>query len=75
MKKINHQMDLVLGASYRNMATHRMTLVESKELNREVHKLLQKGLIQENGGCSSYTKNISTKEEWRMEDVHTFLHY
>ena len=47
MRKINHQMDLVLGAIFPNKAVHKMTLVESDELNRQVHELLQKGLIQE----------------------------
>ena len=45
VRKINHQMDLVLGASFPNKEMHKMTLVESEELNRKVHELLQKGLI------------------------------
>ena len=47
VRKINHQMDLVLGASFPNKATNKMTPRESEELNRQVHELLQKGLIQE----------------------------
>ena len=43
--KISHQMDLVPGASLPNKAAHRMTPAESEELNRQVHELLQKGLI------------------------------
>ena len=45
MRKISHQMDLVLGAIFPNKEAHRMTPRESEELNRQVHDLLQKGLI------------------------------
>ena len=47
MRNIGHLMDFVLGASFPNKATHKMTLVESEELNKKVHELLEKGLIQE----------------------------
>ena len=40
MRKISHQMDLVLGASFSNKAVHRMTPTESEELNRQVCELL-----------------------------------
>lgn len=41
MWKINHQMDLILGANFPNKEVHRMTLVESEELKRQVHEFLQ----------------------------------
>ena len=47
MRKINHQMDLVPRANFPNKVVHRMTPTKSEELNRKVHELLQKGLIQE----------------------------
>ena len=47
MRKISHQMDLIPGASFTNKETNRMTPTESEEMNRKVHELLQKGLIQE----------------------------
>ena len=40
-------MDFILGANFPNKAVHRMTPTESEELNRQVKKLLQKGLIRE----------------------------
>ena len=40
VRKISHQMDLVLGANFPNKATHRMTPIESEELKRQVHELL-----------------------------------
>src|SRR5271168_3653846 len=47
VRKISHQMDLIPGVSFPNKAAHRMTPAESEELNRQVHELLQKGLIRE----------------------------
>ena len=47
MRKISHQMDLVLGASFLNKVAHKMTLEKSEELNKQVHEFLQKGLIRE----------------------------
>ena len=40
-------MDLIFGASLPHKAPHRLTLVENKELNRQVQELLDKGLIRE----------------------------
>ena len=45
VRKISHQMDLILGASLPNKATHKMTPTKTEELNKQVHVLLQKGLI------------------------------
>ena len=56
MRKINHQMDLVLGASFPNKVVHKMTPKKSEESK-----------------SMCFTSSISTKEEWRMEDVHKFL--
>ena len=39
-RKINHQMDLVLEANFPYKETHKITPVESKELNRQVHDFL-----------------------------------
>ena len=40
VKKISHQLDLILGASLPNKAMHRMTPAKSEELNRQVNELL-----------------------------------
>ena len=47
VRKLSHQIDLILGASFPNKAAHRMTPVESEKLNRQVNELLEKGLIRE----------------------------
>ena len=36
VRKINHQMDLIHGASFHNKVAHRMTPTKTKELNRQV---------------------------------------
>ena len=43
VRKISHQMGLVPEAIFPNKAMHRMTPIESEELNRQAHELLQKG--------------------------------
>ena len=75
MRKINPQMDLVLGTSFPKKKVHRMTPVESEELKRQVHELLQKGLIPESLGPCVVPIVLAQKEEWMMEDVHRFSCY
>ena len=36
IRKISHQIDLMPGASLPNKATHRMTPIQTKEINRQV---------------------------------------
>ena len=40
-------MDLIPGASLPNKAPYRLTPIENEKFNRQVHELLQKGLIRE----------------------------
>ena len=40
-------MDLIPRASFPNKATYRFTPIDNQEINRQVHKFLQKGLIRE----------------------------
>ena len=47
VRKISHQMDLILEASFPNKAAHKMKPTESEELNKQVNELLQRGLIRE----------------------------
>ena len=47
VRSISHCMDLIPGASFPNKAPYRLTPTENEELNRQVHELLQKGLIRE----------------------------
>ena len=61
-------MDLILGASLPNKVVHKMTLVESEELNRQVNELLYGGLIQESLSPCLVTIVLAPKKsgEWRM---------
>ena len=45
-RSISHCMDLILGASFPNKAPYRLTSRKNEELNRQVHELLQKGMIR-----------------------------
>ena len=61
-------MDLVPGASFPNKAVHRMTPTESEKLNRQVHELLQKGLIRDSLSPCVVLVVLAPKKngEWRM---------
>ena len=47
MRNVNHHMDLVLGSIFPKNVAHGMILVESEDLNRQIHELLQKRLIRQ----------------------------
>ena len=61
-------MDLILGANFPNKVVHRMTPVESEELNRQVNELLQKGLIRKSLSPCAVPAVLAPKKngEWRM---------
>ncbi|XP_059066436.1 uncharacterized protein LOC131857745 [Cryptomeria japonica] len=61
MRKINHQIDLIVEASFPNKAAHRMSPVENEELNRQVQEFFEKRIdLREPesmcGTCSTCTK-------------------
>ena len=68
VRKMSHQIYLILGANFPNKAVYRMTPIESKELNKKVHELLQKGLIRESLSPCVVPIVLSPKNngEWRM---------
>ena len=68
VRKISHQIDLIPGTSFPNKPTHRMTLTETKELNRQVQELLRKGLIRESPSPCAVPTMLAPKKdgEWRM---------
>ena len=51
-----------------NKASHKMTPIESEELNRQVHELFQKGFIQESLSPCVVSAVLAPKKnrEWRM---------
>ena len=68
VRSISHCMDLILGASFPNKAPYRLTPIENEELNRQVHELLQKGLIREILSPCVVPTALAPKKngEWRM---------
>ena len=68
VQKVSHQLDLIPRASLPNKAAHKMTPTESKELNRQVNKLLQRGLIQESLSPCVVPAVLAQNNngEWRM---------
>ena len=61
-------MEMIPRANFPNKAAHRMTPIESEELNRQVNELLQKGLIRESLSPCVVLVVLAPKEngEWRM---------
>ena len=61
-------MDLIPGASSPNKAPYRLTPTKNEELNRQVHELLQKGLIRESLSPCVVPTILAPKKnrEWRM---------
>ena len=63
-----HCMDLIPGASFPNKAPYRLTPTDNEELNRQVHELLQKGLIKESLSPCVVPTILAPKKngEWKM---------
>ena len=68
IRSISHCMDLIPRASFPNKSPYRLTPAENEELNRQVHELLQKGLIKESLSPCVVPVVLAPKKngEWRM---------
>ena len=68
MKSISHCMDLIPRASLLNKASYRLTPIENEEFNKQVHELLQKGLIRESLSPCVVPTILAPKKngQWRM---------
>ena len=60
---IEHQIDLIPGATLPNRPAYRTNPKETKEIQRQVQALLDKGYVL----CCSC--DFGAKERWFMEDV------
>ena len=65
---IEHQIDLVPGASLPNRAAYRSNLEETKEIQRQVEELIKKGYVQESlSPCVVPVLLVPKKDgSWRM---------
>jgi hypothetical protein len=68
LRSISHHIDLIPESSFPNKAPYRMTLAESEEVNKQVQKLLDIGLIRESlSSCAVPTVLIQKMNgEWRI---------
>ena len=68
LRGIEHKIDLVLGASLPNRAAYRANPEETKEIQRQVQELLDRGYIHESlSPCSVPVLVVPKKDgSWRM---------
>ncbi|TYK21798.1 uncharacterized protein E5676_scaffold991G00020 [Cucumis melo var. makuwa] len=63
LRGIEHQIDLILGATLPNMAAYRTNPTETKEIQRQVEELMDKGYIRESmSPCSILS--VKAIQEW-----------
>jgi len=68
VRRISHQIDLIPRSSLPNKAPHIMTPAKNEELNRQVHELLERGLMKEILSPCAIPDVLAPKKggEWRM---------
>ncbi|KAL4017179.1 hypothetical protein IC575_024855 [Cucumis melo] len=68
LRGIEHQIDFIPGATLPNMATYRTNPTETKEIQRKVEELMDKGYIRESMSPCSVPVILVPKKDgtWRM---------
>ncbi|XP_019248374.1 PREDICTED: uncharacterized protein LOC109227629 [Nicotiana attenuata] len=68
---IEHQIDFVPGAQIPHRPAYRSNPEETKELQRQVEELLEKGFVREHDPLLR-SHSIGTQKGWNLEDVRGF---
>jgi hypothetical protein len=68
IRSISHHIDLIPGASLPNKEAYRLTPQENEEVKRQVHDLMEKGLVRESLSPCDVPTVLSPKKYggWRM---------
>ncbi|KAA0067527.1 Transposon Ty3-I Gag-Pol polyprotein [Cucumis melo var. makuwa] len=68
LRRIEHQIDFIPGATLPNMAAYRTNPTETKEIQRQVEELMDKGYIRESMSPCSVPVILVPKKDgtWRM---------
>jgi hypothetical protein len=68
IRSISHHIDLIPGASLPNKAAYMLTSQENEEVKRQVHNLMDKGLVRENLSPCVVLTVLNPKKDggWRM---------
>jgi hypothetical protein len=68
IRSISHHIELIPGASLPNKETYRLTPQENEEIKRQVHDLMEKGLVREILSPCVVPTVLSPKKDggWRM---------
>ncbi|XP_074298843.1 uncharacterized protein LOC141629799 [Silene latifolia] len=68
IRGIEHQIDLILGAPLPNKAAYRCNPMETKELQRKIEELMERGYVRESmSPCAVLTLLVPKKDgTWRM---------
>jgi hypothetical protein len=62
IKSVSHHIDLIPRASLPNKETYRLTPQENEEVKRQVHNLMDKGLVRESLSPCAIPTVLSSKK-------------
>jgi hypothetical protein len=69
IRGIEHQIDFIPGASFPNQPPYRSNPKETKELQRQVGELLEKGYVRESMSPCAVLVLLVPRKRWNMENV------